>query len=65
VIRISTERPEAVEAGFARVVGVKKEKILEAMDQTLKEKGELPSLSPYGDGSAGKGIVKIIIEEAF
>ena len=65
VIRISTERPEAVEAGFARVVGVEKEKILEAMDQTLKEKGELPSLSPYGDGSAGKGIVKIIIEEAF
>jgi len=65
VIRLSTERPEAVEAGFARVVGVEKEKILEAMDQTLKEKGELPSLSPYGDGSAGKGIVKIIIEEAF
>jgi len=65
VIRLSTERPEAVEAGFARVVGVEKEKILEAMDQTLKEKGELPSLSPYGDGSAGKRIVKIIIEEAF
>ena len=65
VIRLSTERPEAVEAGFARVVGVEKEKILEAMDQTLKEKGELPSLSPYGDGSAGKRIVKIIMEEAF
>jgi len=64
VIRLSTERPEAVEAGFARVVGVEKEKILAAMDQTLKEKGELPSLSPYGDGTAGKRIVKIIMEEA-
>jgi len=64
VIRLSTERPEAVEAGFARVVGVEKEKILATMDQTLKEKGELPSLSPYGDGSAGKRIVKIIMEEA-
>ncbi|KPV65427.1 MAG: UDP-N-acetylglucosamine 2-epimerase [Candidatus Bathyarchaeota archaeon BA1] len=65
VIRLSTERPEAVEAGFARVVGVEKEKILAAMDQTLKERGELPPLSPYGDGSAGKRIVKIIMEEAF
>ena len=65
VIRLSTERPEAVEAGFARVVGVEKEKILAAMDQTLKERVELPPLSPYGDGSAGKRIVKIIMEEAF
>jgi len=65
VIRLSTERPEAVEAGFARVVGVEKEKILAALNQTLKERSELSQLSPYGDGSAGKRIVKIIIEEAF
>jgi UDP-N-acetylglucosamine 2-epimerase (non-hydrolysing) len=65
VIRLSTERPEAVEAGFARVVGVEKEKILAAMDQTLRERGELPLLSPYGDGSAGERIVKIIMEEVF
>jgi len=65
VTRLSTDRPEAVEAGFARVVGVEKERILAAMDQTLKERIELPPLSPYGDGSAGKRIVEIIMEEAF
>ncbi len=37
VIRLSTERPEAVQAGFAEVVGVEKQKILEAMRKTLKQ----------------------------
>ena len=64
VIRLSTERPEAVEAGFARVVGVRKEDILAAMKQTLNERGELPQLSPYGNGKAAKRIVEIITREA-
>jgi len=65
VIRLSTERPEAVEAGFARVVGIKKEKILATMEQTLNERGELPQVSPYGDGEAGKKMIKIVTEETF
>jgi len=65
VIRLSTERPEAVEAGFARVVGVEKEKILATIEQTLNERGELPQVSPYGDGEAGKRIIKIVTEETF
>lgn len=28
-----------------------------------REKGEPPLFSPYGDGDAGKGIVKILVEE--
>jgi UDP-N-acetylglucosamine 2-epimerase (non-hydrolysing) len=64
VIRLSTERPEAVEAGFAKVVGVEKKSILVAMEQTLKEKGKLPQTSPYGDGTAAKRIVEILAEEA-
>jgi UDP-N-acetylglucosamine 2-epimerase (non-hydrolysing) len=64
VIRLSTERPEAVEAGFAKVVGVEKKSILVAMEQTLKEKGKLPQSSPYGDGTAAKRIVEILAEEA-
>ncbi|NIR87386.1 UDP-N-acetylglucosamine 2-epimerase (non-hydrolyzing) [Candidatus Bathyarchaeota archaeon] len=65
VIRLSTERPEAVEAGFARVVGVEKKGIIAAMEKALHERGELPRSSPYGDGTAAKKIVKILMEEAF
>jgi UDP-N-acetylglucosamine 2-epimerase (non-hydrolysing) len=60
VIRLSTERPEAVEAGFAEVVGVEKEKILDAMERTLENRKELPRNSPYGNGDAADKIISII-----
>ena len=60
VIRLSTERPEAVEAGFAEVVGTEKHSILESMERFLNKKKELPRQSPYGDGKAGKKIVEIV-----
>jgi len=63
VIRLSTERPEAVEAGFARVVGVDKDKILTAMEQTLDQKGMLPKTSPYGNGTAASKIIEILTRE--
>lgn len=63
VIRLSTERPEAVEAGFARVVGVDKQSILSSMKVLLNEKNELPRVSPYGDGTAAGKIVKILMRE--
>jgi len=59
VIRLSTERPEAVETGFAKVIGVKKHNILNVMEKTLNERRELPKISPYGDGTAAKKIVDI------
>jgi len=62
VMRLSTERPEAVNAGFAKVVGTQKQKILEVMETTLKQPKKLPKKSPYGDGNAAKKIVKIITE---
>ena len=65
ILRLSTERPEAVEAGFAKVIGVEKEKILKAMELALSEKRELPQSSPYGDGSAGKKIVEILTNEIY
>lgn len=64
VIRLSTERPEAVEAGFVKVVGVEKHRILVAMEQTLSRKRRLPKISPYGNGATAKKIVEIIMEEA-
>jgi len=63
VTRLSTERPEAVKASFARVVGIEEQKILAAMEKTLKEKNELPRVSPYGDGAAAKKIVQVLMHE--
>ncbi len=60
VIRLSTERQEAVEAGFAKVVGTDKNRILVAMKEELGIEEKLPSTSPFGDGTAAKKIVEII-----
>jgi UDP-N-acetylglucosamine 2-epimerase (non-hydrolysing) len=65
VMRLSTERPEAVEAGFAKVVGVDKESILNAVRETLKTKKGLPSFSPFGEGKAAVKIVNVLREEGF
>lgn len=63
VIRLSTERLEAVKAGFAEVVGVEKDNIVKAMEKTLKQPKKLPSKSPYGDGDAAENITRIIKKE--
>lgn len=63
VIRLSTERPEAVKAGFAQVVGVRKEEMLKAMKTTLEHRKKLPVSSPYGDGNAAEKILSIIAED--
>jgi UDP-N-acetylglucosamine 2-epimerase (non-hydrolysing) len=60
VIRLSTERQEAVEAGFATVVGTDKNPILAAMNQVITEKGVLPFVSPFGDGKAAQRTIEII-----
>lgn len=60
VIRLSTERPEAVEAGLARVVGTDKKEILAAIGTALTKRKELPCKSPFGDGNAAHKIVEII-----
>jgi UDP-N-acetylglucosamine 2-epimerase (non-hydrolysing) len=65
VIRLSTERPEAVETGFAKIVGTDKKKILSGINAALAERKELPTTSPFGDGSAAEKIVKIIREDFF
>lgn len=62
VLRLSTERPEAVEAGFARVVGVDKRKILKAIYEVVNKPPSLPSYSPFGDGFASQRIVDIAID---
>lgn len=63
VLRISTERPEAVEAKFARIAGVEKNRILKTVRESLDEKRRLPKKSPFGDGRAGERIVRIVKSE--
>ncbi|MFQ6064309.1 MAG: non-hydrolyzing UDP-N-acetylglucosamine 2-epimerase [Candidatus Bathyarchaeia archaeon] len=65
VLRLSTERPEAVKAGFAKVIGVEKKKILKAMELALNQEWGLPQSSPYGDGTSGKKIARILINEIY
>jgi UDP-N-acetylglucosamine 2-epimerase (non-hydrolysing) len=60
VTRLSTERPEAVEAGFAKVVGTEKQSILKAIERTVKRGGILPLDSPYGDGTAAAKTMNVL-----
>jgi UDP-N-acetylglucosamine 2-epimerase (non-hydrolysing) len=60
VIRLSTERPEAVEAGFAKIVGTEKNGILTAIEATINNQEKLTQKSPFGDGDAAEKIVETI-----
>jgi UDP-N-acetylglucosamine 2-epimerase (non-hydrolysing) len=65
VIRLSTERPEAVEAGFAKVVGTEKNQILTAIHAALESRKQLPEKSPFGDGNAAEKTTQIIKKDLF
>jgi UDP-N-acetylglucosamine 2-epimerase (non-hydrolysing) len=65
VIRVSTERQETVETGFAKVIGTKKRDILTSIKAAIDNKVDLPKKSPFGDGDAAKKIVDIIRHDFF
>ncbi|MGC9106948.1 MAG: non-hydrolyzing UDP-N-acetylglucosamine 2-epimerase [Infirmifilum sp.] len=60
VLRMSTERSEAVSAGFARVVGTNPVVVLAELERVLSGGVELPDASPFGDGRAAEKIVSIV-----
>jgi len=66
VLRDSTERPEGIEAGTAKLVGANTENIFNFASRLLDQKtiyNEMArSINPYGDGEASKRIVKVIFE---
>lgn len=61
VMRKTTERPEAVNAGTVKLVGTEKEAIVEAVNILLNNPKEYAIMSaahnPYGDGTACQKIV--------
>ena len=62
VMRDTTERPEAVEAGTVRLVGARQDSILAGVRELLNDKDIYESMSksinPYGDGKASPRIVE-------
>ena len=68
VMRETTERPEAVEAGAARLVGTSVDKIVDSVSTLLTDPAEYAACqiqrNPYGDGHAAGRIVDWIIEAA-
>jgi UDP-N-acetylglucosamine 2-epimerase (non-hydrolysing) len=57
VMRDTTERPEGVAAGTAKLVGARREQIIAAVAQLLDGEPSTPVHNPYGDGHAAEQIV--------
>ena len=66
VMRNTTERPEAVDAGTVKLVGTDKNKIVKMVNQLLTDKNEYQKMSkahnPYGEGLASRAICKVLEE---
>lgn len=64
VMRDTTERPEAVEAGTVKLVGTNKESIINEAQKLIEDENEYNTMSkahnPYGDGNACERIVEFI-----
>jgi UDP-N-acetylglucosamine 2-epimerase (non-hydrolysing) len=64
VLRSTTERPEAIDAGTAKLVGTDRARIIETAQRLLRDQSEYRSMStksnPYGDGKAAARIVDIL-----
>jgi len=65
VMREKTERPEAVEAGTARLVGTAQDRIFEEVSRLLDDPAEYDRMArvhnPYGDGRASQRIADVIL----
>ncbi|MFW1736288.1 MULTISPECIES: non-hydrolyzing UDP-N-acetylglucosamine 2-epimerase [unclassified Acinetobacter] len=64
VMRNTTERPEAVQAGTVKLVGAVKENIIKESQLLIDSEREFKRMSaahnPYGDGTASEKIIEIL-----
>ena len=64
VMRNTTERPEAVDAGTVKQVGADSSKIITEVSRLLEEpeayNAMARAVNPYGDGMASKRILEIV-----
>ena len=65
VLRDTTERPEAVEAGTVKLIGTAYEDVLQETNKLLDDEKYYRQMAdacnPYGDGKASERIVKTIL----
>lgn len=69
VMRDTTERPEAVEAGTVKLVGTNTQLIVEEANHLLNDAQAYKAMSlahnPYGDGFSAKRIIDILVTGSF
>ena len=67
VMRDTTERPEALQAGTVKLVGTDFNRIInevsDLIENPLYYKKMSDAVNPYGDGKASERIVKILIDK--
>jgi len=67
VMREKTERPEAIEARTAKLVGTDKERIFAEAQRLLDNEDEYDemahAINPFGDGKAAERIVQILLKQ--
>ena len=65
VMRETTERPEAIDAGTVRLVGTDINQIVSQVDKLLTDPAEYQKMSkahnPYGDGLACGRIIEFLL----
>jgi UDP-N-acetylglucosamine 2-epimerase len=66
VLRATTERPEGVDAGVARLVGTDRDRIVDEVLRLVRDGDAYRRMSsvanPYGDGTAARRIVSALVE---
>ena len=67
VVREETERPEGVDAGTAKLVGTEYKDVYDNLVKLLEDDHEYEKMAkavnPYGDGTASKIIVDVIVDQ--
>jgi len=66
VMRETTERPEAIDAGVAKLVGTSRQRIFDEATHLLRNPSDYSAMAtkknPYGDGKAAQKIVSFLID---
>jgi UDP-N-acetylglucosamine 2-epimerase len=65
-LRTSTERQEAVDAGFAELVGVRPKPVVKRVRDWIEHGSKVPAMkSPFGDGHAAERSVEILQDAGY
>jgi UDP-N-acetylglucosamine 2-epimerase len=68
VLRDTTERPEAIKAGTAKLIGTERERIVDEVNVLLDSetawRDMARRINPFGDGRAAERIVGVLMKES-